>query len=45
MRNKIDFSWVKPGYIIGDQDANEILNKFDGGFKIEEVVTIDGRKL
>ena len=45
MRNKIDFSWVKPGYVIGDQDANEILNKFDGGFKIEEVVTIDGRKL
>ena len=45
MRNKIDFSWVKPGYVIGDQDANEVLNKFDGGFKIEEVVTIDGRKL
>ena len=45
MRNKLNFSSIKPGYIIGDKDANEILNKFDGGFNIEEVVTIDGRKL
>jgi len=45
MRKKLDFSWIKPGYVIGDKDANEILNKFDGGFKIEEVVSIDGRKL
>ena len=45
MRNKLNFASIKPGYIIGDKDANEILNKFDGGFNIEEVVTIDGRKL
>ena len=45
MRSKLDFSSIKPGYVIGDKDANEILNKFDGGFNIEEVVTIGGRKL
>jgi len=45
MNKKIDFSWVKPGYIIGDKDANEVLNKFNGGFNIEEVLSIDGRKL
>ena len=45
MRNKLDFTSIKPGYIIGDKDASEILNKFDGGFNIEEVVAIDGRKL
>jgi len=45
MRSKLDFTWIKPGYVIGDKEANEILNKFDGGFNIEEVVTIDGRKL
>jgi len=45
MRSKLDFTSIKPGYVIGDKDANEILNKFDGGFNIEEVVTIDGRKL
>ena len=45
MRSKLDFTWIKPGYVIGDKEASEILNKFDGGFNIEEVVTIDGRKL
>ena len=45
MSKKIDFSWVKPGYIIGDKEANEVLNKFNGGFNIEEVLSIDGRKL
>jgi len=45
MRSKLDFSSMKPGYIYGDKDAFDILNDFDGGFKIEEVVTIDGRKL
>ena len=45
MRNKLDFSSMKPGYIYGDKDAFDILNDFDGGFNIEEVVTIDGRKL
>ena len=45
MRSKLNFSSMKPGYIYGDKDAFDILNDFDGGFKIEEVVTIDGRKL
>ena len=45
MRSKLDFSSMKPGYIYGDKDAFDILNDFDGGFNIEEVVTIDGRKL
>ena len=45
MRSKLDFTSIKPGYVIGDKDANEVLNKFDGGFNIKEVVTIDGGKL
>jgi len=45
MNKKLGFSSVKPGYIIGDNEASQILNDFDGGFKIEEVVMIDGRKL
>ena len=45
MRSKLDFTSIKPGYVIGDKEATEILNKFDGGFNIEEVVAIDGRKL
>ena len=45
MRSKLDFTSIKPGYVIGDKEANEILNKFDGGFNIEEVVAIDGKKL
>ena len=45
MRSKLDFSSMKPGYIYGDKDAFDVLNDFDGGFNIEEVFTIDGRKL
>ena len=45
MNKKLGFSSVKPGYIIGDNEASQVLNNFDGGFKIEEVVMIDGRKL
>mgnify|MGYP001170304505 FL=1 len=45
MNKKLGFSSIKPGYIIGDNEASQILNDFDGGFKIEEVVMIDGRKL
>ena len=45
MRSKLDFTSIKPGYVLGDKDANEVLNKFDGGFNIKEVVTIDGGKL
>ena len=45
MRSKLNFSSMKPGFIYGDKDAFDILNDFDGGFNIEEVVAIDGRKL
>lgn len=45
MRNKMSFSSMKPGLIVGDDDASPILNEFDGGFKIKKVIAKGGGKL
>ena len=45
MRDKMSFSSMKPGLIVGDADASPILNEFDGGFKIDKVIAKGGRKL
>ena len=45
MRNRMSFNAMKPGLIIGDEDAGPILNEFDGGFNIDKVFAKGGRKL
>ena len=45
MRDKMNFSSMKAGSVLGDDDASPILNEFDGGFKIDKVMTKGGRKL
>ena len=45
MRDKMSLSSMKAGSVLGDDDASPILNEFDGGFKIDKVMTKGGRKL
>lgn len=45
MRDKMSLSSMKASSVLGDDDASPILNEFDGGFKIDKVMTKGGRKL